>query len=204
MGIQQGGTIVSDYDNDRISAKKAIDLLRIQKHDFLNYMQIISGYLQLGKHDKAQHFVQKAFKDITSSGTIMGLADPALGMNLLLRVHNAYREHGINIALSTTTDLRLVVGSDFNAFLDKVISAIEEVYAMDTSQSQIQIDLSENDKDYKVDISLQSIESDFVSRLMEKVREAAGNLGSSTSIKGIPEAERGRLQVVFQKTPGVV
>lgn len=195
---------MSDYDNDRISAKKAIDLLQIQKHDFLNYMQIISGYLQLGKHDKAQQFVEKAFKDITSSGTIMGLADPALGMNLMLRVHNAYREHGISIALSTTTDLRLVAGSDFNMFLDKVISAIEEVYATDTNCWRIQIDFSENENDYNVDISLQSNESDFSPYLIEKIRKAAGILGCSTSIKGILEARKARLQVVFQKIPGVV
>lgn len=195
---------MSGYDNDKISAKQAIDLLRIQKHDFLNQMQIISGYLQLGKYDKAQHFVKKAFKDISRSGTIMCLADPALGVNLLLRVHNAYKDCGVNIALSTTTDLKLVESSGFYNFVDKVISAIEEVYAEDMGQLQIQIDFSENEKDYNVDVSVQSVESDGVFHLTEKVKEVAANSECSVLIKDVHELQGGRLQVVFQKRPGVV
>lgn len=36
-------------------AREIISLLRWQRHDFLNHLQVISGYLQLKKNDRAWH-----------------------------------------------------------------------------------------------------------------------------------------------------
>lgn len=190
---------MSDYQDDRVSAKEAIELMRVQKHDFLNYMQVISGYLQLGKIDKAQYHLQKGLREIARSGTIMRLADPALGMNLLLRVHNAYREWGVNIVLSTSTELALVESAVFDRFLQKVIDAIGEIYANDPMQPQIQIDFSENDDDYSMVVLVLPFEPGAFSLLREKIEMAAVDLDCSLVNKSMPDTQDPGLELCFSK-----
>jgi sensor histidine kinase regulating citrate/malate metabolism len=190
---------VTDFDNEKVSAKEAIDLLRLQKHDFLNYMQIISGYLQLGKLDKAQYFVQKAIEDVTRSGTIMGLADRALSMNLLLRVHNAYKGCGVNISLSTGTSLQFVETDNLRTFLDDVIAAIEQIYFNEPEQPQIELDFSEKEKAYYMELSVYPFNAGPFSQLKEKVAEAARRFGFGLGVSTSPETESRLLQVSFSK-----
>ena len=193
---------MSDYHGDSVSAKEVIELMRVQKHDFLNYLQIISGYLQLGKIDKAQHYLQKALREISVSGTVMSLADPALSMNLLLRVHNAYREWGVNIALSASTDLCLVEGAMINRFMDQVIDAIGEIYANDPMQPRIKIDISESDKEYNMLFLVVPFEPCSFSLLREKIEAAAVDLDCILAEKSIPDIADPGLELRFSKKAG--
>lgn len=42
----------------------AVALLREQRHDYLNYMQVVQAYLQMGKAEKALAYLEKATEEI--------------------------------------------------------------------------------------------------------------------------------------------
>lgn len=44
------------------------EILRIQRHDFLNHLQIIQGYLQLKKPEKAEDYIKRAVDEIRAQG----------------------------------------------------------------------------------------------------------------------------------------
>lgn len=46
--------------------KKMLEVHRIQRHDFMNHLQVVSGYLQLGNLEKAQNYSLKAVKSLRS------------------------------------------------------------------------------------------------------------------------------------------
>lgn len=40
-----------------------IRLLRLQRHDFINHIQVIHGFLQLGKPQRALEYIEELAKD---------------------------------------------------------------------------------------------------------------------------------------------
>lgn len=38
-------------------------LLRLQRHDFINHLQVIHGFLQLGKTERAMEYMENLCKD---------------------------------------------------------------------------------------------------------------------------------------------
>lgn len=190
---------MTDFDNEKVCARDAVALLRLQKHDFLNYMQIVSGYLQLGKIEKAQFFIDKAIKDINRSGSIMRLADPGLGMNLLLRVHNAYQKWGVNIHLSASTDLALLSpGFEINKFLSQVFTAVEEVFSGQLQQPRVEIEFLEMDGSNFMTIALLPYEQTAFNSLSSKVKQAAEMFGCGFFQDSLEDDRRWRLNVALK------
>lgn len=49
-------------ENHEVS-KESIELLRIQRHDFINHLQVIHALLQLGRSEKALKYIEELAKD---------------------------------------------------------------------------------------------------------------------------------------------
>ena len=51
------------FDINNISEESKV-LIKLQRHDFLNHIQVIQGFLQLGKPDKALNYIENIIEDI--------------------------------------------------------------------------------------------------------------------------------------------
>lgn len=49
---------------ERILLKEQLGYYRLQRHDFLNHSQVVMGYLQLGKSEKALEYMRKAIRGL--------------------------------------------------------------------------------------------------------------------------------------------
>ncbi len=45
--------------NELFTDKEVITLLRKQRHDFINHVQVIYAYLQMNKQEKAEEYIDK-------------------------------------------------------------------------------------------------------------------------------------------------
>lgn len=188
------------FDKEQmVSAREAVDILRVQKHDFLNYMQIVSGYLQIGNPEKAMHYVRKATDELYRSGAIMGLAYPALSIKLLLRVHNAYKR-GVKILLSTSTDLGLLEPDrEMSKFLENLFSVIEEVYCLKSEALEIGIDFSERQGEYLMTVNAPLLcEKEF--SLLSKMVEERAQVCPRVTVIPLEEEGVKQLQAFFPKS----
>lgn len=88
-----------------------LKLLRVYKHDFLNHLQVISGYLQLKKYDSALNYVRQAIMDVEEHGAIMRLNLPELVIWLLLQ-RMELEEKGIILSLHNDTDFSQLKGME--------------------------------------------------------------------------------------------
>lgn len=50
-------------DNENEVCTELIRLLRVQRHDFINHMQVIHAMLQLGRTEKAMDYIENLAKD---------------------------------------------------------------------------------------------------------------------------------------------
>ncbi|MBC8014478.1 MAG: Spo0B domain-containing protein [Sporomusaceae bacterium] len=49
-------------ENDEVGAD-SVNLLKIQRHDFVNHLQVIHALLQLGRTEKALAYIEELAKD---------------------------------------------------------------------------------------------------------------------------------------------
>jgi sensor histidine kinase regulating citrate/malate metabolism len=82
----------------------AVKLLRKQKHDFLNYLQVIQGYLQLSKIPEAKANIKKAIEEIQEKGALLRIECSLLALNLLKLIDEAFKL-GVPLTIRCTTHL---------------------------------------------------------------------------------------------------
>lgn len=63
--------------------KKLLEVHQIQRHDFMNHLQVISGFLQLGNLDKAKEYSIKAAQSLEFFGKFSKIPWPCLQSYLL-------------------------------------------------------------------------------------------------------------------------
>lgn len=89
--------------DDKILVDYLINAHRVQRHDFLNYFQVISGYLQLGKPERAQEFMSNTSAKLVELGKISRLNYPALIAVILNTLGQlGLDSEGVNVKISTT------------------------------------------------------------------------------------------------------
>lgn len=57
---------MSNGDNFALNniSEECKTLIRLQRHDFLNHLQVIQGFLQLGKTDRALRYMEDIIEDV--------------------------------------------------------------------------------------------------------------------------------------------
>lgn len=83
-------------------AEQIVSLLRQQRHDFVNYLQGISGYIQLHKSDEALSYLKKVLNRTEQLGKIMRLKKSDLAVISLMKIKNA-ESKGINLEIEVNT-----------------------------------------------------------------------------------------------------
>ncbi|NPV27190.1 MAG: hypothetical protein HPY81_07035 [Firmicutes bacterium] len=71
---------------------EVVGLLRVQRHDFLNHLQVIMGFLQLNKPEQALAYLRKISAQLQEAGKVMRLPWPELVAVLLLAEKQAEQD----------------------------------------------------------------------------------------------------------------
>ncbi|MEW6661327.1 MAG: Spo0B domain-containing protein [Bacillota bacterium] len=65
-------------------SRDLISILRTERHDFLNHLQVIVGYLQLNRHQKAHEYAREAIAQVSAGSALFSLQPPGLALCCLL------------------------------------------------------------------------------------------------------------------------
>jgi len=84
--------------------KGILEVVREQRHDFINHLQVISGYLQLQKQEIAHDYIQKISGLLREQGKIFCLKIPEVTTVLLVEQKKA-RDYGIEVIFDIQDDL---------------------------------------------------------------------------------------------------
>jgi len=80
-------------------------LLRRQRHDFINHIQVISGYIQLKKSEQALAYLKQVQVQMDKTGRLMHLAHPDLALISLAKIEAA-SAGGILVDLDIHTNMK--------------------------------------------------------------------------------------------------
>lgn len=79
-----------DYDN---IVDAAFMKIRSQRHDFMNYLQIIYGYLQMDRREKAMDYIMRINRRMLLDGKLGSLEDRGLYLAISSFVDECYKHN---------------------------------------------------------------------------------------------------------------
>ncbi|GIO27668.1 Spo0B domain-containing protein [Ornithinibacillus bavariensis] len=116
-----------------MESKDIIQLLRLQRHDLMNDLQIVHGYLSMGKIDKVKMKVNDILEAFHQERLLMNMNCPNFALWLLQlnwkqpNIRFNYLLHSINLDLSHIDNTLTSVGMTFIDILTMAVSNHEEL-----------------------------------------------------------------------------
>lgn len=107
-----------------IPESEALAWLRMQRHSFLNHLQVIGGWLQLKQADRAAAYVAKVADTMAAEREALAAVPPALSVALLTVFLHA-ELHGVNATIQVAEPPSDHAAEQVRAFLMASIAAAQ-------------------------------------------------------------------------------
>lgn len=86
--------------------------LRVQRHDFINHLQVVHSLIQLNEHDEAAKYIAQVYEDIRQVGKLLKTANPAVNGLLGAKQQQAI-ETGVALELHISARLENTLIEDW-------------------------------------------------------------------------------------------
>ena len=170
--IIRNETLSENIDN----LGKLNDKLRMDRHDYLNQLQIVYGLMELEEYEEMNSYLRKIHKEFLKTGKAIKTSKPAV--NALLAAKSAEADaKGIEFLIEVKSDLKNLNMEDWE--LCKVLSNLIDnaVQALEDStkeEKRIRINITETPEKYIFDVE------DNGPMIPENLREKIFKKGFST------------------------
>jgi sensor histidine kinase regulating citrate/malate metabolism len=152
---------MSELEAQLVQAKTARDLsdqnlrvLRCHRHDFLNHLQVILGYIQLGKVQTAEEYIKGINEELKGIRVISGLSIPEVSVLLLFMRQKAVQSN-IRLDCDIKADLTeiSVNPQDLVRILSNLIdNAIYELKDSNRKEKLISVSISNEGKKLHIEV----------------------------------------------------
>lgn len=139
-----GGTLME--------AKEVVSIIQSYRHDLLNDLQIIQGYVKLGKMEKVDDNLNKLFAFFHKERKLLNLNIPHVVIWFLefrMKYNQFKLDYSIRVDDIKLTDTDLYIKEK----LDQIIQDIEQ-RADDENVYTIHVDFTENEKGCTINVSI--------------------------------------------------
>ena len=81
-----------------------LEVMRVQRHDFMNHLQVISGLLQLKKNDRAADYIKQVAQEMSQEGALARIGIPGI-VAVVLTAELDAKKQGIRLSKNIGTGL---------------------------------------------------------------------------------------------------
>jgi stage 0 sporulation protein B (sporulation initiation phosphotransferase) len=142
----------------KVEAKDIIQLLRLQRHDLMNDLQIVHGYLSMGKTDKVKLKVNNIIGSLNQERMLMNINCPKFALWLIqLKLQHKHIQFTYDIL---TENNNLI---SYDGFLEEIGHTVENYILankFDTITGAIQLKYNNNSIDLAITITSPTIDCD--------------------------------------------
>ena len=129
---------------------KLNDKLRMDRHDYLNQLQVVYGLMELEEYDEMNSYLRKVYKELLKTGKAVKTSKPAI--NALLAAKSAEAEaKEIEFLIEVKSDLKNLYIEDWELckvlsnIIDNAVKALED---SDVQEKKIRINITESQQQY--------------------------------------------------------
>ena len=126
------------------------DKLRMDRHDYLNQLQIVYGLMELEEYDEMNSYLRKVYKELLKTGKAVKTSKPAI--NALLAAKSAEAEaKEIEFLIEVKSDLKNLNIEDWELckvlsnIIDNAVKALED---SDVQEKKIRVNITESPQQY--------------------------------------------------------
>lgn len=123
-----------------MNSEQVIQLLRQLRHDFGNHLQVISGYLDLGRSDEVKKYIQSLAEDMAEERIIFEACSPDTALYFYHQLLLA-RERGLKMSYR---DLSVSSVAALEKCQEPLQSVIKAAASADDSRITVSVHQSEN------------------------------------------------------------
>ena len=131
---------------------RLLEIIQLQRHDFLNHLQVISGFQQLNKPDRIQDYVKQVTVEIAEMSKTTRFKMPEVTAAVLAGFYEAAK-YGYKIELTVNSTLGdcEVPGPAAGSALESVFNCIlANMSSPATGERCLKIKFAENDHEYSI------------------------------------------------------
>lgn len=126
------------------------DKLRMDRHDYLNHLQIVYGLMELEEYDEMNSYLRKVYKELLKTGKAVKTSKPAINALLAAKLSESEAKQ-ISFLIEVKSDLKNLDIEDWE--LCKILSnlidnAIKVLEDSDTAEKKIRINITETPERY--------------------------------------------------------
>ena len=170
-----------------------LDILRVQRHDFMNHLQVISGLLQLNHPERALEYTYEVAEELKKASVISQISSAEIALAILRADLNAHR---LGVCLNCNVSSTLDRGFQHSWALAEVIGELLEIAVYEVVEAAggsgfIELNIYEKGGEYVFQVGFPSRNSldglSFTSRVVfieEATAKINGRVKFSNSAEG--------------------
>lgn len=120
--------------------REALALLRRQRHSLINHLQVVSGWLQLDRADRARAYLEAVAARIAAEADSTRQFPPALALVALALALDA-ETYGVEICWQASAPVAALDGSRLAAFEAQVSAAVQAASALPVGARRVEVRL---------------------------------------------------------------
>lgn len=159
-----------------VNLGKLNDKLRMDRHDYLNHMQVVYGLMELEEYEEMSSYLDKIYKEMLKTGKAIKTSKPAI--NALLAAKTSESEtKGIELVIEVKSDLKALKIEDWEMckvlsnLIDNAEKALDD---SDKEEKKIWVNINESREEYLFEVGNNGPE------IPEEIREKIFKKGFST------------------------
>jgi len=159
-----------------------LEVIQVQRHDFLNHLQVISGLLQLNKFDRAREYLGQVNREIGRSSLTVRVKIPEVTVALLSGLCESARfQIELDLKVNSSLEESGLPGPVAGEALEKCLAAaFRSLSPIEVAERRLELVFDENAKNYSCRLSFpkpSGFEPGLVEEELKKVDEIAGPYG---------------------------
>jgi len=160
-------------------------ILREQRHDFLNHLQVVHGLIEMDEYIEAKNYIEKTYADIQKVSSFLKTSNPAVNALLQAKILYAQKKGiSVNLHVSSRLERLPMPGWELCRILGNIIDNAIEALESVNSDKIISIEISEDIKSYnfKVYDNGIGIPHNIQKRIFERGFTTKGNNGQGVGL----------------------
>nr|WP_238480759.1 Spo0B domain-containing protein [Desulforadius tongensis] len=149
-----------------------LEVIQVQRHDFLNHLQVISGLLQLNRGERVKDYIDQITREMAPLSAVTRLKVPELKAVLLIAVHKA-KKHQIDFVYNIDTHLDdfAVPGAVLAEAVEECINAaVERLSPAHIEDRRLLFALTERENEFVFKFRLPGLSPGVLAGLEDKLR----------------------------------